>query len=253
MTRRRFGTLTGAALAAFALGGCRGTAATMNDGRITARPGNTAGRRVTPRPGVQPLKLGGERDAVLFIPAGPPSTPLPLLVLLHGAGGSGGNMLRRLGAAADVAGLAILSPDSRDPRTWDGVRGSLGPDVAFLNRALQQVFQILDADPQRISIGGFSDGASYAITLGLINGDLFTRVVAWSPGFYVDGPVNGRPRFYISHGRADEILPIDRCSRVIVPRLQKRGYEMTYREFDGGHSMPPDVIREGLQFGASPE
>jgi phospholipase/carboxylesterase len=157
-------------------------------------------------------------------------------------------MLRRLGSAADTAGIAVLSPDSRDPRTWDGIRGDLGPDVTFLNRALERVFEMADIDPARISVGGFSDGATYALTLALINGDLFSRVVAWSPGFYVDDEVHGKPRFYVSHGRSDEILPIDRCSRVIVPRLQRRGYDVTYKEFDGGHAMPPDVVREGLEF-----
>ena len=252
MTRRRFGAMTGAALAACVLG-CRGRAATRGAGRLTARPRTpvSAGAR-RPKPGSHPLALGGERDAILLIPAGAPASALPLLILLHGAGGNGGNMLRRLGAAADTAGIAVLSPDSRDPRSWDGIRGGLGPDVAFLNRALARVFEMLDVDAGRISVGGFSDGATYAITLGLINGDLFSRVVAWSPGFYVDDEVHGKPRFYISHGRSDEILPIDRCSRVIVPRLQRRGYDVTYKEFDGGHAMTPDVVREGLAFATRP-
>lgn len=249
MTRRRFGAMTGAALAALALGGCRGNAATAETSRITARPkGDVGGPSKPPSAGARPLELGDARDAILFIPAGAPATPLPLLVLLHGAGGSGGNILRRLGSAADTASLAVLAPDSRDSRTWDGIRGTLGPDVAFLNRALERVFDTVAIDPKRVAVGGFSDGATYAITLGLSNGDLFTRVVAWSPGFYVDDQVHGKPRFYISHGRSDEILPIDRCSRVVVPRLQRRGYEVTYREFDGGHAMPADVVREGLQF-----
>jgi phospholipase/carboxylesterase len=186
-----------------------------------------------------------------MIPAGAPMSPLPLMVLLHGAGGNGGNMLRRLGSAVDAAGIAVLSPDSRDPRSWDAIRGNLGPDVDFLDRALTKVFEMVDVDPARVSVGGFSDGATYALTLGLSNGDLFSRVVAWSPGFFVDDEVRGKPRFFISHGRDDEILPIARCSRVIVPRLQQRAYQVTYKEFDGGHAMPPDMIREGLTFATS--
>ena len=30
---------------------------------------------------------------------------------------------------------------------------------------------------------GFSDGASYALSLGAANGDLFTHIAAFSPGF----------------------------------------------------------------------
>jgi predicted esterase len=55
----------------------------------------------------------------------------------------------------------------------------------------------------------------------------------------------------VSHGRSDQILPIDQCSRVIVPRLQAQGYIVTFREFDGRHEMPPDVAAEGLRWMAA--
>lgn len=247
LTRRQFASLAATGLAGLTLG-CRDGAASGAQRRVTARPPTRAKHLPRLPAGAKPLALGEPRDAILMIPAGAPAGPLPLLVLLHGAGGNGGNMLRRLGAAVDAAGIAVLAPDSRDPRTWDAVIAAPGPDIAFINRALERVYDSLDVDPTRVSVGGFSDGATYAITLGLMSGDVFSRVVAWSPGFFVDDEVNGKPRFYVSHGRRDDILPIQRCSRVIVPRLQKRGYDVTFREFDGGHAMPPDVIREGLEF-----
>jgi predicted esterase len=80
----------------------------------------------------------------------------------------------------------------------------------------------------------------------VINGDLFRRVLAFSPGFVIPGKPHGKPRFFISHGTTDAILPIDRCSRVIVSQLEKRGYDVTFREFEGGHDVPPVVAREGM-------
>ena len=120
--------------------------------------------------------------------------------------------------------------------------------MAFLNRALEWVFERLAVDPSRLAIGGFSDGASYALSLGLANGDLFPRVVACSPGFVISAEPNGSPRFFLSHGTADQILPIDRCSRVIVPRLRSMGYDVTFREFEGRHELPPDIASEALQW-----
>jgi predicted esterase len=158
--------------------------------------------------------------------------------------------VRRLGTPANEAGVAVLAPDSRDS-TWDAIRWDFGPDVAFLDRALDRVFGLLDADPSRIAIGGFSDGATYALSLGLINGELFRRVVAFSPGFVVPGNTQGKPRVYISHGTADEILPIERCSGTIVPALQKRGYDVTFKQFAGGHTVPSEVAREGMQWVAA--
>jgi hypothetical protein len=43
--------------------------------------------------------------------------------------------------------------------------------------------------------------------LGLINGDLFTHVMAFSPGFLVADRRDGRPAIFISHGTPDAILP----------------------------------------------
>jgi phospholipase/carboxylesterase len=247
LTRRHFGATVGGALASFALGGaCQvGSDARQKDeGRLTARPRANV---VTTANGERPLGLDRTRDGILHLPPKPTGDPLPLLVLLHGAGGNGQNMLRRLGSAPDDAGVAVLAPDSRDT-SWDAVRGNFGRDVAFLNRALDRVFEIVAVDPARIAVGGFSDGATYAVSLGLINGDLFPRVVAFSPGFVVDGTPHGKPRLFISHGVADQILPIDRCSRPIVAGLQKRGYDVTFREFDGGHEVPADIARDAMRW-----
>lgn len=247
MTRRRFGAVTCGTFASFALGtACYGIAGSYaTDGRIKARPraGVTTSGAGTRTLGLDP------RDATLQLPPRAAEGPLPLMVLLHGAGGRGAGILRRLGAAAEAAGVAVLAPDSRES-TWDGVRGGFGPDPSFIDVALERVFDIVAVDPRRISIGGFSDGASYALSLGLINGDLFSRVVAFSPGFVVPGRAHGKPRLLVSHGTSDTILPVDRCSRVIVPALQKQGYEVTYREFAGGHEIPADIAGEGLRWAA---
>src|SRR5688500_16411957 len=128
------------------------------------------------------------------------------------------------------------------------IRGGFVTDVEMLDRTLARVFETVAVDPARIAVGGFSDGATYALSLGLINGDLFRRVVAFSPGFVVDGSPHGTPRFFISHGTADQVLPIDRCSRLIVAGLRKRGYDVTFREFHGGHEIPADIARDGTRW-----
>ena len=245
ISRREFGVLTGGTLVSVAFGAAcsaDGQVAGGEDGRIGARPRADAKTSVT---GERPLGLDPDRDAILHMPPKPAPGPLPLLVLLHGAGGRGDRMLERLGTAGDDAGVVVLAPDSRGP-SWDAIRGSFGPDVRFLNKALEKVFQMVAIDPARLAVGGFSDGATYALSLGLINGDLFTRVIAFSPGFLVDGTPHGQPRFFVSHGRADDILPINQCSRRLVPELQKTGHDVTYREFEGKHELPPAIATEAM-------
>lgn len=214
------------------------------DARLAARPADTATTTLTS--GALGLGTNG-RDGIVQVPARPRESKLPLLLFLHGATQDGARMLRRIGPAADEAGVVLACPDSRDV-SWDAIRGDFGDDVAYLNLVLERLFARVAVDPARVAIGGFSDGATYAISLGLANGDLFPRVAAFSPGFVIGAPPRGRPQFFISHGRADPILPIDRCSRVIVPQLRAKGYDVAFREFDGRHEMPPDVVAEAFRW-----
>lgn len=217
----------------------------QEDARLVVRPGK--GVKTTLTSGPLGLSSSG-RDGVLQVPSGiSPETPLPLLLFLHGATQNGARMLTRVGDAANRAGVAVLAPDSRNG-TWDAIRDSFGEDIAFLNRALAHVFAGVSVDPARIAIGGFSDGASYGLSLGLANGDAFPKVLACSPGFVIQAPQHGRPRVFVSHGTADQILPIDRCSRVIVPRLRSMRYDVTYREFEGRHELPAAIADEAMNW-----
>ncbi len=243
-TRRRFSIVVGGSLASAAFGeGCL-VATKANDGRLTARPHGNSSTTLDSGP----LGLSGsERDGMIQMPSAIAKGKMPLLVFLHGATQRGVGMLRRIGPAADQAGVAVLAPDSRDV-TWDAIHGSFGDDVSFLNRAIEHVFDRLAVDPDRLAIGGFSDGASYALSLGLANGDLFSHVIACSPGFIMSAPPHGHSRFFVSHGTSDQILPVDQSSRVIVPRLQSMGFDVTYREFDGRHELPPEVAVEAMRW-----
>ena len=249
MTRRQFGVMAGGLFAGYVFQGlCRVIdAAPSAQGRLTARPGATPRESGTAGAGTHALGLASPRDAILQLPRNASPGPVPLLVLLHGAGGGAGGVLRRVGEAAGEAGLGVLAPDSRGS-TWDGIRDGFGADVMFLDRALARVFGMIAIDPARLAVGGFSDGATYALSLGLINGDLFRRVLAFSPGFIIDGSRHGRPRVFISHGKSDPILPIDHSSRAIVPGLRKDGYDVTYREFDGRHEVPAAIAQEGMRW-----
>ena len=162
---------------------------------------------------------GKRRDGLLRVPDAGSDDALPLIVMLHGAGGHAAGAIRLIEAAA--AGALILVPESRGP-TWDVLLGAYGPDVAFLDAALREVFGRHRVDPRRVALAGFSDGASYALSLALGNGDLFTHVLAFSPGFAAPPAAVGRPRLFVSHGVADAVLPIGACSRQLVPRLRRR-------------------------------
>jgi phospholipase/carboxylesterase len=165
-------------------------------------------------------------------------------VFFHGAGGTAAHSVSLVGGPATARDALVLAPSSV-AATWDLVAGGLGRDVAVLDAALEQVFA-----RQRVTgvaFGGFSDGASYALSLGLANGDLAEAVLAFSPGFATPPRRVGRPRVWISHGTGDKVLPVARCGRRLAALLGgSEGYDVTYEEFDGGHVVPPDLVTAAL-------
>ena len=196
--------------------------------------------------GLQWLEIASGRNPALFVPRGrPPQEAIPLVVLLHGAGADAGAILPLMQALAEERRFLLLVPQSVG-RTWDVILGGYGPDIEMLDKALHLVFTTYRVDPGRVAIAGFSDGASYALSVGVANGELFTDVLAFSPGFMAPNTVSGQPGIFISHGRQDEVLPIDRCSRRIVPQLSGAGYDVDYREFQGGHVVPPEMVEAAL-------
>lgn len=215
------------------------------DGRITARP--HAPVESGPR-GLHPLNLDRRRDTWLYVPKSyDPARPAPLIVSLHGAGGTGRSHLQHLIPEADQFGVILVAPTSRD-QTWDVIRGGYGPDVETIDRALSRTFDGYAIDSRLLAVEGFSDGASYALSIGLTNGDLFTGILAFSPGFMAPAAQRGEPRIFISHGTNDRVLGIDVCSRRIVPRLERAGYDIRYDEFEGGHTVPERIAEDGVRW-----
>jgi phospholipase/carboxylesterase len=222
-------------------------------GRFVTRPAASRPRADIAEPtGLRALRVDTGRAALLYLPAGyRVDRPTPLLVMLHGAGGNPRRVLSFVTSLADSVGVMLLAPQSAGI-TWDVIRGRYGPDVAFIDRTLAHVLAHYAVDTTRLAIGGFSDGATYALSLGITNGDLFTHVIAFSPGFMVPAAQRGAPSLFVSHGTKDQILSIDSCSRRIVRRVRDGGYDVTYREFEGGHTVPPQIAREAFEWLKAP-
>jgi phospholipase/carboxylesterase len=171
-----------------------------------------------------------------------------LILALHGAGsgGSRGGLYVFRGGWS-VPGVVMLAPAAAGA-TWSYPRGGRDVDLPFVDRALARAFARCEVDRRRIGIGGFSDGATYALTLGLANGDLFRAVMALSPGGVRAEKAVGRPRVYVAHGTRDGVFPVSQTSDVVVRELRQLGYRVTYRRFRGGHEVVPGVSQEAVRW-----
>lgn len=204
---------------------------------------NAGGSPEPLKPGRYPLGLDNDRDGLFYLPKGyEPGKPLPLMVICHGAGSSSDTASGAF-PLADELGFIVMATDAKD-WTWDILIKGFGDDVAFLQRAFQSVSRRCSVDRSKLALTGFSDGASYALSLGIGNGDVFGTIMSFSPGVMQPAEVNGKPKIFMSHGTLDGVMPIDDTSRKFVPRLKALGYDVTYREYEGKHVLPPEIRRE---------
>ena len=213
--------------------------------------------------------------ALAYLPAGideaAPGPPRAVLVLLHGADHRNDWLIRRFAPDADARGFVILAPFSRG-RSWDAVLKATAPvvdasrlvdplrfshsrDGDRVEAALAELGTHIAVDRSRTVLAGFSDGASFALMLGMSARHDFGAVIAWSPGAVTipDESARGR-RVFVSHGHQDHILSYQITAKEIVPALHGLGAQVTFRSFEGDHVIPRAVATEFLDatFGPAP-
>ncbi|WP_066742967.1 alpha/beta hydrolase [Cupriavidus sp. D384] len=221
----------------------------MFDPSLLGRMTFTHAEPLQPRlpPGRHPLGIADERDAVLYVPAGLGPAPVPLLIMFHGAGGFPEKVLPFIEPHADAHGFLVLAPHSTFP-TWDIVIGGNGPDLQRLQQALGAVSGRYRIRHDRLAFAGFSDGASYALSIGITNGDIASHVIAFSGGFMSVFMQEGSPKVFIAHGLADEQLPVQTSGRTNAAKLKAAGYDVEYVEFNGTHAVQPPIVTEAIRF-----
>ena len=202
-------------------------------------------------------------EAIGYIPASAGPHP-PLLVLLHGAGRRADRMIERLAAEADARGIVLLAPTSTR-MTWDSVsraeepespsstlanslarRFSTSHDADRVEAAIAALAKIVQVDRARTVLAGFSDGATFALAMGMARDHPFSAVIAWSPGIAIEtaSPAHGR-RVFVSHGRQDPVLSFSTDCTEIVPLVQSEGAVVSFLPFEGGHEMP-DIAKDAF-------
>lgn len=175
------------------------------------------------------LKVDGlERSFIVHTPPGYSQlSSLPVVIMLHGGGGTAEGAIRETGwdKKADQANFIAVFPEglprnpnapSRfvgNPQTWDDGSHRFShnnDDVAFLSGLIDNLKDRYKADPKRIYLTGFSNGASMAFLAGV---KLSERVAAvapvagafWDPPEHIAKPVS---LLYIT-GTEDPLNPLE--------------------------------------------
>jgi phospholipase/carboxylesterase len=121
--------------------------------------------------------------------------------------------------------------------------------VLAVRGAVQQLLRDIQSRhrPDRLVLGGFSQGAMLSLDVALAAAPPVDRVFALSgvlladslPGLKAPRPV--KPPVFISHGRQDPMLSYTGGSKA-KELLERHGYHVEFHPFDGGHEIPPAVV-----------
>jgi polyhydroxybutyrate depolymerase len=177
------------------------------------------------------LKIDGwERHAVVQVPKNyDPKKPVPLVLILHGAGGRGDLYLDRNGWAAKadketfvavapdgLPAMPRLKPDFRtNPPVWNSgrlnessVRGKID-DVAFIKALLDHLDKRLNVDAKRVYVTGHSNGASMTFKLGADMPERFAALAPVAGAMLLKDPKPSQPlpTLYII-GVKDPLVPL---------------------------------------------
>jgi polyhydroxybutyrate depolymerase len=164
---------------------------------------------------------GLERTFLLYAPARP-STPLPLILLLHGGGGNGSGMEklteRGFNRMADRDGAVIVYPDGIG-KGWNDGRTDLRSkavtdqvdDIGFLRELPRQVTQIVPINLSKVYAAGISNGGLMSYRLACDAADVFAAVAPVAANISVElaprcQPVRPIP-IAIINGTDDPIMP----------------------------------------------
>jgi phospholipase/carboxylesterase len=203
----------------------------------------------------------------------------PLIVLLHGFGAPGDDLVGLWRQLAVPAGTRFAFPEATlalDPATFGGGRAWWMIDWGKLEAALasgqsrdltadvpeglaparERALELLDAlerelgaPPEKTLLGGFSQGAMLACDLTLRSSRKLAGLVMMSGTLLAENewaplmPARAGLRVLMSHGRTDPLLPFELAERLKV-LLTVSGLRVTWVPFSGGHGISDGVIDE---------
>jgi len=198
------------------------------------------------------------------VPAGP--GPFPTLIALHGWGAN----------AHDLLGLAPLfhggdalvlcpegplafeiAPGYPPGHGWFPITGGASLDpmefrkgVAALQAFLDEALARYPVDPRKVVLLGFSQGGVMAYDLALRDPTRFAGLVAlssWLPRALSDAipklPEHDGFPVLVQHGTQDEMIGVER-GRESRELLIARGVNLSYREYEMGHEIRPEALRD---------
>jgi poly(3-hydroxybutyrate) depolymerase len=195
---------------------------------------------------------GKPRQFFLFAPhkvceAG--AKPAPVVVLHHGTGGTGREMVAAWRELARKERVILLAPTGTGPYGW--IPPQDGPE---LQRAIvEQVAQECAVDRRRLYVAGFSNGGDHAFFVAIAESRYFAAAAVLCASLrprqfaMLDLAPRKVPLFYMVAER-DAAYPLPEASATRAA-LEKRKWPLDYRLLrEQGHGYEPSFTTEAWDF-----
>jgi len=191
----------------------------------------------------------------------------PLLVGLHGNGGTPDHMMETMNKTLKKEPVILAAPHGAYPN-FSQLRGRhFSWEIQTRNRelwkiadplAVENLNEVIQVIKKRYPVGevyilGFSQGAAYAFLSGFKYAETVAGIVSIG-GLFPETDTefsmlketeiaNGKKfRVFIAQGSNDRLIPAGLGVKT-AEKLKKYGYEVEYQEYEGGHEISPQLIK----------
>jgi poly(3-hydroxybutyrate) depolymerase len=185
---------------------------------------------------------GATRTYYLYVPQNAGTQPLPALILHHGTGGIGLEMINMWRSMADSEHIILIAPRGEHGFGW--MVPDDGPMMQI--QIVEELKRTLPIDPRRVYLFGYSNGGDFVFYAGIQQASYFAAsaigFAALRPRQFpmLDLPTRKEPLWYTA-GTLDMTYTIQEA-RDTVAALQARNWQLEYMERPGvGHAYDPDL------------
>ncbi|PCJ52832.1 MAG: hypothetical protein COA79_23230 [Planctomycetota bacterium] len=184
---------------------------------------------------------------------------IPLLVFLHGMGGSSKDLEPVFKILSSSNMYSVLLPcgsvkmglraDGNPAYNWDPMKDS--------KRIIEKIKKMKGIQQDKIYLAGFSAGANMSYVIGVEAADQLKGVIAFSGAVqnelmndkWIKKASNKLP-IYIVHGLNDKMMPIS-LGRNAYDYFKKHDFHVKLKTFQGGHTLPSnylDIIKDAVEW-----
>lgn len=177
---------------------------------------------------------GKPRVYYLYVPSTvQPSSPVPLIVMLHGSNRTGNSLVEKWKDLAKKEGFIIVGPDSQNLKGWWAPQD--GPE--YLRDVVEELKKKYPIDQRRVYLFGHSAGASFAIAMSLLESQFFAATAIHAGALTEDDSswvelAKRKIPIFIQVGEHDEFFPPEKV-RVTRDTLKKAGFPIELTEISG--------------------